>query len=48
MESFSVYFERQFTTWHQALKGLSDEVELIINSVECLTSVIMQDDRVGS
>jgi len=48
MESFSFCIERQFTTWHQALKGLSGEVSLIINSVESLTSAFMQNDTVGS
>jgi len=47
MESFSVCTEKQFTR-HQALKGLSDEVRLIISSAESLTSAIMQDDTVGS
>ena len=44
MGSFSVCIERQFTRRHQALEGLSDEVGLIINSAESLTSAIMQDD----
>jgi len=48
MESFSVSIERHFTTWHQVLKGLSDEVGLIINSIASLTLAIMEDDTVGS